>query len=243
VEAMQEQEPAGRIKQVVKLTVFSIVMFAPIALLSVVVDTPLFGFSPFESAFVNGMLNYQLSALLVAGLALLLTFVFARKVRLRYLSMNRTGAMRPFFANRAGGRWESDGWFLGLIMVAIVGLVTFFQFLPAGFAFTWVHVLLVIPFAAMNAFTEEAIFRLPYVTMGANETNSRIYGLVMGSLVFGVLHYWGAAPNGLLGAIMSTILGFVLAKSIQETRGFFWAFTIHFMLDLPILLFILNQAP
>lgn len=79
--------------------------------------------------------------------------------------------------------------------------------------------------------------------MGANETNSRIYGLVMGSLVFGVLHYWGAAPNGLLGAIMSTILGFVLANSIQETRGFFWAFTIHFMLNLPILLFILNQAP
>jgi len=178
-----------------------------------------------------------------AGSALLLTFVFARKVRLRYLNMKHTGAMRPFFANPGGGRWETDGWFLGLIMVAIVGVVTFFQFIPGGFAFHCVHVALVIPFAAMNAFMEEAIFRLPYVTMGANETNSRVYGLVMGSLVFGVLHYWGAAPNGLVGAAMSAFLGFVLAKSIQETRGFFWAFTIHFMLDLPIFLFILNQAP
>jgi membrane protease YdiL (CAAX protease family) len=128
-------------------------------------------------------------------------------------------------------------------MVAIVALVTFFQFLPGGFSFTWGHLLLVIPIAAMNAFTEEAIFRVPYVTMGANETDSRAYGLVMGSVVFGALHYWGAAPNRIIGAVMSALLGFVLAKSIQETKGFFWAFTIHFMLDLAIVLFILSQAP
>src|SRR5699024_749814 len=83
--AMQEQETAGRVTQIVTLTVFSIVMFVPIGLMSVVAETPLFGFDPFDSAVVNRTLNYQLSALLVAGSALLLTFVFARKVRLRYL--------------------------------------------------------------------------------------------------------------------------------------------------------------
>ncbi|MGW9349130.1 CPBP family intramembrane glutamic endopeptidase [Nocardiopsis flavescens] len=233
----------GRTKRFVKLGVFSILVVLIAGLLFVVVDDPLFGFGPFESEFVNRMLNYQLSALPVAGLALLVTFVFAGRVRLRYLNLGRTGAMRPFFAQSGGGRWESDGWVLGLIMVAIVGTVTFFQFLPGGFTFHWAYLALVIPLAAMNAFTEEVIFRLPFVTMGDNDTNSRTYGLVMSSAVFGAYHYWGLAPNGLVGAIMSAFLGFVLAKSMQETRGFFWAFAIHLALDVPILVFALNQTP
>jgi hypothetical protein len=226
----------------VKLTVFSVLMVLTAGLTSVVASTPLFRFTPFDSPIANGMLNYQLSALPVAGLALLLTFLFAGRVRLGYLNFKRIGEMRPFFAQSGGGRWESDGWYLGLIMVAIVGVVTFFQFLPGGFMFHWVSVALVVPFAAMNAFIEETIFRLPYVTMGDNDTNSRLYGLIMASGVFGVMHFWGAAPTGFIGAIMSAFLGFVLAKSMQETRGFYWAFMIHFMLDLVVVLFILNQA-
>lgn len=231
------------VKRFVKLAVFSILIVLIAGLLFVVADDPLFRFSPFESQFANRMLNYQLSALPVAGLALLVTFAFAGRGRLRYLNLRRTGAMRPFFAQTGGGRWESDGWLLGLIMVAIVGTVTFFQFLPGGFTFHWAYVALVLPFAAMNAFTEEAIFRLPFVTMGDNDTNSRTYGLVMSSVVFGAYHYWGLAPNGLVGAIMSAFLGFVLAKSMQETSGFFWAFAIHMALDVPILIFALNQTP
>lgn len=230
-------------KRLAKVVVFSILIVLTAGLLIVVAGEPLFEFSPFESEFANRMLNYQLSALPVAGLALLLTFVFAGKVRLRYLNLKRTGAMRPFFAQPDGGRWESDGWFLGLIMVAIVGIVTFFQFLPGGFTFHWAHLALVVPFAALNAFTEEVVFRLPFVTMGDNDTNSRTYGLVMSSLVFGVYHYWGIAPNGLVGAIMSAFLGFFLAKSMQETGGFFWAFAIHMALDVPILIFALSQTP
>jgi hypothetical protein len=233
----------SRLKRIAKLAVFSVLVVLIAGLLFVAVDDPMFGFSPFESEFANRMLNYQLSALPIAGLALIVTFLFAGEVRLSYLSPRRTGAMRPIFPHQSGGRWESDGWVLGLIMVATVGTVTFFQFLPGGFTFHWAHVALVLPFVAMNAFTEEAIFRLPFVTMGDNDTNSRTYGLIMSSVVFGAYHYWGLAPNGLLGAVMSAFLGFVLAKSMQETRGFFWAFAIHMALDVPILIFALNQTP
>ncbi|WP_191906659.1 CPBP family intramembrane glutamic endopeptidase [Microbacterium lushaniae] len=212
------------------------------ALLALVSSTPLFRFAPFESDVVNRMLNYQLSALPVAGLALLLTFACAGRIRLGYLNLNRRGEMRPVFGRSGGGRWETDAWFIGSVMVAIVAVVTFFQLLPGGFTFHWVHVALIVPFAVMNAFTEEAIFRLPYVTMGDNDTNSRAYGLVMGSIVFGFIHFWGVAPNGFVGAIMSAALGFFLAKSIQETRGFFWAFMIHFTLNLAGMTFILNRS-
>lgn len=226
-----------------KLTAFTVLMLLTTGLLASVANDPLLRFSPFESDVVNNALNYQLSALPVAGLALVLTFVFAGRIRLGYLNPRRSGEMGPVLGRTIGERWETDAWFFGLIMVAIVAVTTFFQVLPAGFTFHWAYLALVIPFAAMNAFTEETIFRLPYVTMGDSDTNSRTYGLVMGSIVFGVVHYWGVAPNGFAGAIMSALLGFFLAKSIQETRGFFWAFMIHFALNLAGMTFILNQTP
>lgn len=234
---------ATRRKRALKLCTFSLLMLLTTGLLLAVSRTPLFRFSPFESDVVNRTLNYQLSALPVAGLALLLTFLFAGNTRLGYLNLNRRGQMRPVFRRVIGERWETDGWFLGLIMVVIVGIVTFVQLLPSGYTFQWVYVALIVPFAAVNAFTEEAIFRLPYVTMGDNDTSSRTYGLAMGSIVFGMIHFWGVAPNGFVGALMSAWLGFFLAKSIQETKGFYWAFMIHFMLNLAGMAFVLNQTP
>lgn len=94
-----------------------------------------------------------------------------------------------------------------LVLVTAVGLV---QLLPGGLTFPWVSLALVIPLVAMNAFTEEVVFRLSCVTMEA-ETGPSVYGLAMGSLVFGVMHYWGAAPSGVVGALMSAVLGLVLA--------------------------------
>lgn len=236
------QRRSRRGLRVIKLSIFSVLMILIPGLTSVVGSSALFTFTPFENPIANEMLNYQLSALPVVGLVLVLTFLFAGRVRLRYLNFRRTGPMRPFFARTGGGRWESDGWYLGFIMLGVIGVVTFFQFLPGGFTFHWATLLLVIPFAAGNAFIEETFYRLPYVTMGENDTSSNTYGLVMGSVVFGVMHYWGVAPTGLIGAVMSGFLGFLLAKSMQETRGFYWAFMIHFLLDIGIIFFILNQT-
>lgn len=42
---------------------------------------------------------------------------------------------------------------------------------------------------------------------------------------------------------MAGILGFVLAKSMYETKGFFWAWTIHFFQDVLIIgtLYLMNE--
>lgn len=82
---------------------------------------------------VNGQINHQLSALPVAALAVLVTYLFAGKTMLRYLNLNRKGPMRPLFSKRGeNGRWETDAWTIGLIMVAIIGAFTFFQMLPGA---------------------------------------------------------------------------------------------------------------
>ena len=50
-------------------------------------------------------------------------------------------------------------------------------------------------------------------------------------------------PNGIIGVTMAGILGFVLAKSMYETHGFFWAWTIHFLQDILIIgtLYLMNE--
>ena len=44
---------------------------------------------------------------------------------------------------------------------------------------------------------------------------------IISALVFGGVHYFGIAPSGVAGAIMAAFIGWFLAKSINETKGFF----------------------
>jgi hypothetical protein len=228
-----------------KLIIYTILILFVSGLFFVIRIHPIFNFNIFDNATLNFHLNYQLSGLILAVLTLILIYLFADKIRLKYLNFNRQGEMLPskLLAIRDKGRWENDAWSIGLIMVAIMGGVIFWQTFSLEFDFRFIHLLMVIPLAASNAFTEEVIFRLSYVTMGKNETNSSTYGLIMGSLVFGIAHYWGLSPNGIFGVLISAYLGYFLAKSIQETKGFYWAFMLHFMLDVVILIFIFNTVP
>lgn len=227
-----------------KLIIFTILMFFVTWLLLFVSENPIFDFSIFDNNSLNSHLNYQLSGLIVASMALFLIYIFADKIKLSYLNFNHKGRMKPaiLLGTKSEGTWENDAWSIGIIMVFIMGVVAFLQVSTLGFDFSLVTLLMVIPLAAANAFTEEVIFRLSYVVMGDNETNSSLYGLIMGSFVFGIIHYWGLAPNGIFGVLISAYLGYFLAKSIQETKGFYWAFMIHFMLDVVILVFILNVS-
>jgi membrane protease YdiL (CAAX protease family) len=84
----------------------------------------------------------------------------------------------------------------------------------------------------MNAFTEEAITRLSVVT-ALDGVFSRPTIYMISALIFGVPHYFGV-PGGLLGALMAAFLGWLLARSIAETEGIFWAWFIHFLQDVII---------
>jgi hypothetical protein len=168
----------NRSMRAVGLSVFSVLFVLTAGLTSVAASTPLFRFTPFDSSVANGMLNYQLNALPVAGLALLLTFLFAGRIRLVYLNFKRTAEM-PLL--RSVERWKMGD--RRLVCRAHHGRDRRSSDLfpvPSG----WVHLPLGVrgaggPVSSMNAFIEETIFRLPYVTMGDNDTNSRLYGLIM----------------------------------------------------------------
>ncbi len=57
---------------------------------------------------------------------------------------------------------------------------------------------------------------------------------IISAILFGLPHFVGI-PSGLLGTIMAGILGLVLAKSLDETNAFFWAWFIHFIQDVIII--------
>lgn len=91
-------------------------------------------------------------------------------------------------------------------------------------------------FAAANAFGEEMIYRAPELgalqpVVGGGQA------LLMTALLFGIGHFYGV-PYGLLGVAMSTAAGWLLGRSMLETKGFFWAWFIHFGMDVCIFTFL-----
>jgi uncharacterized protein len=59
------------------------------------------------------------------------------------------------------------------------------------------------------------------------------YIMLISAIAFGAPHLRGM-PNGLIGAVMAGFLGWLLAKSVLETHGIFWAWFIHFLQDVVI---------
>jgi membrane protease YdiL (CAAX protease family) len=91
--------------------------------------------------------------------------------------------------------------------------------------------------ALMNAFAEEFLYRsallpqvLPLFGKGAS--------LILVASWFGMGHYFGV-PSGITGVILTTIGGWVFAKSMAETRGFTWPLFMHFVSDFTIYVVIL----
>lgn len=87
-------------------------------------------------------------------------------------------------------------------------------------------------FAALNAFTEEAITRFT-VVVGFEGVVPRSTVALISALLFGLPHYFGT-PGGVVGALMAGFIGWLLAKSIQETEGVWWSWFIHFLQDVVI---------
>ena len=54
--------------------------------------------------------------------------------------------------------------------------------------------------------------------------------MLLTAFVFGIGHFYGV-PYGIVGAVMAGALGWILNKTMLETRGFFWPWFIHFCQD------------
>jgi hypothetical protein len=90
--------------------------------------------------------------------------------------------------------------------------------------------------AAMNAFNEEMTYKASFLSV-LEEPVGKTQALLLMAAFFGIFHFYGI-PYGIIGVIMASFLGWILGKSMLETRGFFWAWFIHFLQDVMIFTFL-----
>lgn len=186
---------------------------------------PLLTISP--DKVVNFTVTMQLMVLPFSFLALGLLYGYRKD---GFKTFFRLG-----FSKSGNHNWNSYGPIAAIFFTAgLIGLMAlnvssqhgtfnayFFSLLP-----------LVIILAAANAWSEEIFSRLVIVAglHGKLSSNSICW---ISAVIFGVPHFFGT-PSGLFGIVTSGALGWVLAKSVIETKGIGWALLIHFLQDLVI---------
>ena len=132
--------------------------------------------------------------------------------------------------------WQTVGLAMALIPAIGTTVVVGIQILK-GTKPSWnllpKAILLGLPLALMNSFTEELIFRFIPVTLLTGVVASATIAIISG-LSFGIPHYFGS-PGKIIGVAMAGFLGWVMANAMIETNGFATSWFIHFVQDIPII--------
>jgi hypothetical protein len=194
-----------------------------------------------NSTFVQDMLSVQIPRTTIGILLVLeMWMLMGRLDRFFFVKgrLNAEAAPIPLIMNKP------SNW--GILGPAIAGamclglLVFIFAFGNLPNVNTIKAVLPMLPFiflfAASNAFGEEMTYRAPW--LGALEGPiGGMQALLMTAVFFGIEHYYGV-PYGILGVVITFIPGWLMGKAMLETRGFTWAWFIHFCMDVVIFFFI-----
>lgn len=135
-------------------------------------------------------------------------------------------------------RWSRLGWILALCITGGTLVFLILGASPSAGSFSRLLPLLpaVLIFAFMNSFSEEMNYRASLLSV-LEEPLGKSQSLLLTALYFGIGHFYGV-PYGIAGVIMASLLGWFLGKSMLETRGFGWAWFIHFLQDVAIFSFI-----
>jgi hypothetical protein len=177
-------------------------------------------------------LNLLVTLVMIAAL-----FVLKRDRRAFYLA--KGDARAPAARVRWMGVDEGTPWStLGPILsVAITGGSLVFLLVsgtpsPDGLARAIPAIPVVLLCAALNAFNEEVTYKAGFLSVLLEPVGSR-NALRMVAAFFGLGHFYGV-PYGIVGVALAWFLGWILARSMLETRGLWWAWWIHFLQDVAI---------
>lgn len=92
-------------------------------------------------------------------------------------------------------------------------------------------------FAALNASSEEFRFRCVLLAHGVRSIGVT-HAVAATSVLFGLAHF-GGHPSGISGVLMAGFFAWVVARSMVDTRGWGWAWLLHFVQDVIIFLMVL----
>ncbi len=187
---------------------------------------------------INFQIGYQSALLLLAGLVLLILRIAYPQTLSALWGIGDPRAPAAPVAWMGIGEGETWATLGPGLSAAITGVTTIFiwhAFRGSGIRLATLarYLPLVLLFAAANAFSEEVIFRLG-VLVPLQGSMAPLAIILLSAVLFGIPHYRGM-PNGVAGVALAAIMGGLLAKSVLETGGLFWAFAIHFLQDVVII--------
>lgn len=91
--------------------------------------------------------------------------------------------------------------------------------------------------ALLNSFAEEMIYRaapfaglIPVIGSGQ--------ALWLMAIWFGLGHFYGGLPSGVMGLVFAGLLGLLFGKAMLDTRGIAWPWLLHFLADAVIFIFL-----
>jgi len=224
----------------VPILLITIVVVACAPLLLWFRSSPLLTLNMFESTVYNLEISYQITVLLLAIIVIGIVYGLAGKDGLAYINLKkRDGKIQPEpwigIKPKETETWKHLGLNFTVIITLVTAVVIYFQVVhgesvslelyPGG--------ILILMFALMNAFSEEIIFRFSLVAVVGKYGLSPYAAQGLSAIIFGTVHYFGH-PGGVPGVLMAAFIGWFLAKSMLETKGFFWALMIHFLQDVLI---------
>jgi uncharacterized protein len=189
------------------------------------------------SEYIKSQSKYQQRLLLAAVFVLCLLQLYAPETLSRFFSIGYLAAPSTkveWLGIAEGETWLSLGLTLSISITAATFAFVYFQFRGkvGKLRHTFSYAGWILLFSASNSFSEEIIFRLGVIVPLYGDVKTS-YILLISAVAFGVPHLRGM-PNGIIGACMASLLGWILAKSMIETNGFFWAWFIHFLQDIVI---------
>jgi membrane protease YdiL (CAAX protease family) len=128
-------------------------------------------------------------------------------------------------------------WRFGLVFTLFVIVGQIFMFILPLAPDTGILRLLV-PFtplilllAALNGFSEEITMRIAPISP-VFEVVGRRNAIWMAAILFGLAHYIGGIPSGIIGVLITTVLGWFFGKCLLDSKGFFWPWLFHTVQDL-----------
>jgi membrane protease YdiL (CAAX protease family) len=141
---------------------------------------------------------------------------------------------------KKGQTWKYVGWNFTIVISVVTAAVIYLSTPKINYQQLLLHLPIAVGFALINSFVEEIITRLGVVVSLKDKIPDSSIAIFSG-LLFGTVHYWGT-PGGFGGVLLAGFLGWLLAKSILETKGIFWAWFIHFCQDVIIISALLSST-
>jgi len=128
-----------------------------------------------------------------------------------------------------------------VILIAVAVLLAFLIIFNHPSRVFWPKALRALPLAvllaALNAFNEETLWRSAFLAP-LHSVVGKHPALWMNAVTFGLAHYLSGSPGGIPGFVLTGFLGYLMAKAMLETKGFGWPWLIHFISDIPVLVFV-----